>query len=195
VSPTIVLDARTATDHFPGIGRYVVNLARALAQVAPDLELSLLHDPSAKSARLALPDLPRIACPVSPFSLQQQWQVPARLRHAQATLYHSPYYLMPYWPGVPTVFTCHDLIPLIYPQHLTATQRLIYRLTHVLALRTAQVTLAVSEATRADLLRFFRIDPQRIVVIHEAPTSILRHSRPRPSPLSSASTLCLKFLW
>jgi len=25
-----VLDARSATDHFPGIGRYVINLARAM---------------------------------------------------------------------------------------------------------------------------------------------------------------------
>ena len=41
----LVLDARTATDHFPGIGRYVVNLAHALPRVAPDLDLVLLRDP------------------------------------------------------------------------------------------------------------------------------------------------------
>jgi alpha-1,3-rhamnosyl/mannosyltransferase len=172
----IILDARTATDHFPGIGRYVANLTHALAHSAPELQLALLTDPFA-SARLALPDLPRIACSVSPFSIQQQWDVPRRLRRAQATLYHSPYYLMPYSPGVPTVFTCHDLIPLIYPQYFTATQRLIYRLTHTLALRTAQVTIAVSRTTQADLLRYFHVDPQRIVAIHEAADE---HFAPQP---------------
>ena len=35
ISMSIVLDARTATDHFPGIGRYVVNLAQALASWRP----------------------------------------------------------------------------------------------------------------------------------------------------------------
>jgi glycosyltransferase involved in cell wall biosynthesis len=160
----IVLDARTATDHFPGIGRYVVNLARALRQVAPDLDLRLLHDPSAAATRLALPDLPTIHCPVSPFSPRQQWVVPRHLRQVQATAYHSAYYLMPYLPGVPTVFTCYDLIPLIYPEHFTSAQRLIYRMAHLLAIRTARFTLAISQATKADLVRFFHADPQRIVV-------------------------------
>jgi len=171
-----VLDARAATDHFPGIGRYVVNLAHALVKVAPDLHLSLLCDPSA-ATRLALPDLPRVDCPASPFSLRQQWVVPQQLRYLQVTLYHSPYYLMPYRPGVPTVFTCHDLIPLRYPQYFSAAQRLIYRLAHTLALKTASVTIAVSQATQADLLRCFRFAPQRVVVIPEAADA---HFMPQP---------------
>ena len=71
---------------------------------------------------------------------------------------------MPYAPGVPSVVTCYDLIPLIYPQYFTATQRLIFRTAHWLALRTARVTLAISEATKNDLVRFFHIDPLRVVV-------------------------------
>ncbi len=161
---SIVLDARTAIDHFPGIGRYVVNLAQAITRVAPDLDLTLLHDPAAASSRLTLPDLPRVACSVSPFSVRQQWHVPKQLRAANATLYHSPYYLMPYRPGVPTVLTCYDLIPLIYGEYFTATQRVIYRVTNQLALRAARSILAISEATKADLIRYFHVDPSRIVV-------------------------------
>ena len=115
--------------------------------MAPDLGLTLLHDPSA-ATRLSLPDVPRIACSVSPFSIQQQWTVPRTLRQARARLYHSPYYLMPYLPGVPSLVTCYDLIPLLYPEYFTATQRLIYRLAHGLALRTARVILAISQATK-----------------------------------------------
>ena len=77
---SVVLDARTATDHFPGIGRYVVHLSQALVQIAPDLRLTLLHDPLASATRLTLPNLPRIACSASPFSLQQQCIVPRTLR-------------------------------------------------------------------------------------------------------------------
>ncbi len=44
----IVLDARTATDHFPGIGRYMANLVQAL--VAPlRKQLLLLRDPASPS--------------------------------------------------------------------------------------------------------------------------------------------------
>ncbi len=173
--PPIILDARPATDHFPGIGRYVVNLASALQQVAPELDLALLCDPSATAQRLTLPALPMLDCTVSPFALSQQWRVRSALRQAQAALYHSPYYLMPYRPGVAAVFTCHDLIPLLFRQYFSAHQRLIYRFTHQLALNTAQMTIAVSQSTRNDLLRFFHVSPDRIAVIQEG---VDEHFRP-----------------
>ncbi len=159
----IILDARTATNHFPGIGRYVVNLARALHATQLDLEIILLRNPAAAS-RWKLPDLPTIECAASPFSLAQQWQVRRIVRSTRASLYHSPYYLMPYLPGAPAVLTCYDLIPLIFPHYFSASQRLIFHLTHWLALRTARITLAISESTKRDLVRFFRVEPQRIVV-------------------------------
>jgi glycosyltransferase involved in cell wall biosynthesis len=162
--PLNVLDARTATDHFPGIGRYVVNLASALKRVSSDLDLALLRDPSSAAQRLTLPDLPTVDCAVSPFALSQQWRVRSILRESRAALYHSAYYLMPYVPSVPSIVTCYDLIPLIYPQYFTAIQRLIFRTAHTLALHTARVTLAISDATKRDLVHFFHADPQRIVV-------------------------------
>jgi len=161
----LVIDVRTATDHFPGIGRYVISLSHALSQIAPDLCISLLYDSSATTSCLALPDLPRIACPVSPFSIRQQWIVPKQLHRAKAILYHSPYYLMPYIPGVPTVLTCYDLIPLIYPQYFSVLQRLIFRIAHAFALKTADRIIAISQTTKADLIIRFRLAPQRITVI------------------------------
>jgi hypothetical protein len=76
------------------------------------------------------------------------------LRGARAALYRSAYYLMPYAPGVPSVVACYDLIPLIYPQYFTALQRLIFHTPHFLALRMARVTIAISESTKNDLVRF-----------------------------------------
>jgi glycosyltransferase involved in cell wall biosynthesis len=165
--PSIILDARTATDHFPGIGRYVVDLAAALPRVAPDVSVTLLRDPSAPTQRLTLPDLPTLDCAVSPFALAQHWRVRQVLRSVSAELYHSPYYLMPYRVGLPMVFTCHDLIPLIFHEYFGARQRLIYRFTHQLALNTARMTIAVSHSTKNDLQRFFQVNPKRIVVVHE----------------------------
>jgi glycosyltransferase involved in cell wall biosynthesis len=174
----IALDARTATDHFPGIGRYVVNLAHALVRVAFDLGLSLLYDPSAAATRLTLPNLPRVACAASPFSLRQQWVVPGQLRRMQATLYHSPYYLMPYWAGVPTVLTCYDLIPLVYPQYYNPLQRLIFWLAHSLALQVSSSVLTISYATRADLVHRFHVDSRQVAVTQLAPDPAFR---PQPA--------------
>jgi len=173
---SLVLDARTATDHFPGIGRYVVNLASSLAQVAPDLDFTLLINSSASTARLTLPNVSRLSCAASPFSIQQQWRVPQVLRQTNAMLYHSPYYLMPYRPGLPTVLTCYDLIPLIWTQYFSATNRLIYQLAHMLALRAARVIITLSQSARADLVHYFGIDPDRI---HVTPAAADTHFKPQ----------------
>ena len=81
------------------------------------------------------------------------------------TLYHSPYYLMPYLPGIPTVLTSHDVIPLIFPEYFTLWQRVAYRIANTSAIRTASKVIVVSESTKADLTRLFRAPPERVRVI------------------------------
>jgi glycosyltransferase involved in cell wall biosynthesis len=166
----LTLDARTATSHFPGISRYVKNLARALPpELQPGEDLLVLHDSG--QAISWIHELVRYhecgskLVPISPFSLAQQWQIPWLLRKAGAHLYHSPYYLMPYRPGIPTVLTVYDLIPLRFPQFVSARARLLFRLAMTLALRAADQVIAISEATRQDLHRVFRLSKEKIQVI------------------------------
>jgi alpha-1,3-rhamnosyl/mannosyltransferase len=181
-----VLDLRTVTDHFPGIGRYGFNLARAMVPLlAPSEQLILLRNPTQPSAwdltLLAGEGVRVVDVPLSPFYLRQQWAIP-RLLHCLADfgdplLYHSPYYLMPYRPGVPTLLTCYDLIPLVCPHYFSPAQRLIYRLANWLALSVARVVLVISEATKADLVRHFRVDPRKVVV---TPLAADPHFKPQP---------------
>jgi alpha-1,3-rhamnosyl/mannosyltransferase len=180
----VLIDARTASDHFPGIGRYVVNLSRALAHLAPEAEFQLLVESSSGAGHLALPGLPQAVCSSSPFGLRQQWQVRGRLRRIGADVYHSPYYLMPYWPGVAAVLTCHDVIPLLYPEYFRLEQRLIFRLACWLALRRARKVICVSRATQADLIHCFHLPERRCVVIPEAADS---QFTPRPPEEISAA--------
>jgi alpha-1,3-rhamnosyl/mannosyltransferase len=180
-----VLDARTATPHFPGIGRYVTSLARALAPLlSADERLILPHDPAHPPALPSSAAVQLLPVAASPFSLRQQWLIPCLLQrliaggqgsvahrpfaigHSRsAIVYHSAYYLMPYAAGAPTVLTVYDLIPLLFPEHSTARARLLFWLTMTLALRTANVVLAISAATRRDFLAHFRLPPERIVTV------------------------------
>ncbi len=173
MSPHYVLDARTATDHFPGIGRYAVNLARAMAPLLGSEErLTLLRDPTRPSpwdlSPLAGERVRVVDVPLSPFSLRQQWAVPRLLARLETDLYHSPYYLMPYRPGVLTILTVHDLIPLLFPRQSTLQARLLFRWTTALALRAARHMIAVSDATRQDMMRCFRVSAEKVSIIPEA---------------------------
>jgi len=160
----LVLDARTANAHYPGIGRYTYELARALAA---HTELVILFDPTASAPEFRLTALPvkRIAVPVSPRSLAQQWIVPDRLRRLNAAVYHSPYYLMPYSTGVPTVLTAYDVIPLHPLAGFSRRQRWLYWAAHLLAFNASDRIITLSQAARADFIVRFKLPAEEVVVV------------------------------
>ena len=84
---------------------------------------------------------------------------------------------MPYLPGLSTVLTCYDLLPLFHPRYYSAPQRLIYWITHLLATRTASRLLAISDATKTDMVRWLHLEPSKIVVTSLAADA---HFQPQP---------------
>ena len=195
----IILDARTATAHFPGIGRYVRNLAQALPPLlAEDEQLAILWNPSDPTAwnpsPLAGAQVQIVPAPISPFSPRQQWAIPRLLRHftqspnhpisqspipnLQSPLLHSTYYLMPYRPGLPTLLTVYDLIALLHPQTVSLRARLLFRLTTRLALAAADRVLTISASARDDLLAHFPIAAERVTAI---PLAADPRFRPQPA--------------
>ena len=177
----VAIDGRAIQDHFPGIGRYVYNLTRALARLPERPDLTLLYDPTRWSSRFALGALAGVEllpAPYTPFDWRSQRAIPRRLRAADVDLYHSPYYLMPYWSGRPTVVTLYDTIPLIYPQYLpSGAARRAYRWLNLLAGRRARRILAISASAAGDIARHLHIPAGRIVV-----TPLAADERFRPLP-------------
>lgn len=169
----VVVDARTASPHFPGIGRYTSNLIRALASYQDFISVQTLRGPGPLSYPIG-PDQPEISVRASVFSLHQQWEIPRFLGKQNASLYHSPYYLMPYHLNIPIVFTCHDLIPIIFPQYFGNFQRVIYRVAHLIAARVSSRIIAVSESTKSDLTRYLSVDEQKISAIPLAADDIFQ---------------------
>jgi alpha-1,3-rhamnosyl/mannosyltransferase len=196
-SRTFVLDARTATSHFPGIGRYVRNLAPALAaQLEPEEQLVILRPSGAEGIDLpATAGIRYVDVQASPFALNQQWQIPRLVRHLAASpaatapdatrsthhfplVYHSPYYLMPYGVRMPTVLTFYDIIPLHYPEYVSRRARAFFRLTLGMALRAATRVVAISEAARRDLLAAFALAPEKVIT---TPLAADPHFQPQPA--------------
>jgi glycosyltransferase involved in cell wall biosynthesis len=181
----VVLDGRTISDHFPGIGRYTFNLAGALAQALPaDDELLVLHNPAQTNTRFDLaalaahPSLRLVPTDVPNFALREQWLLPALLRRLGADVYHSPYYWMPFRPGCPTLLTLHDLIPMRCPRDYSAGARLAFALAIRLAVNAARRVISVSRSGAADLQLLLHVAPERVVTIPEASDPIFRPQPP-----------------
>jgi glycosyltransferase involved in cell wall biosynthesis len=75
---------------------------------------------------------------------------------------------LPRAPGGRLVTTVHDLIPFRFPRLVPWRHRWAVRVLLSGALRRAARVIAVSEATRADLLARYRLPPDRVVVVPEA---------------------------
>ena len=84
-------------------------------------------------------------------------------------LYHSTGHLLPRFHNVRTVFTLHDLIPLLFPEYHLPMNRIFLQFMFPRFLKHADAIIAVSEQTRRDANRLLKIPPERISVIPEAP--------------------------
>lgn len=163
----LLIDGRYIQDHFPGIGRYVYELTRALVHRAgSDLEILLLTDPTARNTRFDLGELvglgrlkliggPPVFHPAAPVIL-------ARLeRRLRPDLAHYTHYFRPWVRGAPSVLTVHDLIPLEFPASMPSrSARLVYRVLIWLAIRLSDVIVVPSAATAAAVRRFAGVEPK-----------------------------------
>ncbi|HEY6203131.1 MAG TPA: glycosyltransferase family 1 protein [Candidatus Limnocylindria bacterium] len=159
-----------------GIGRYTRNLLAAFARLAPDdIEWTLLrlrNFPPAdmsplpphrdlNTLRLRRPELSMLA--VDPILLS------AELALARPRVYHSTQLGLPALRTYRAVITIHDLAPLRWPQHYLRLPhaRLGHAWEYALA-RRADAIIAVSEATRRDVVDLLLVPPERVTVIPEA---------------------------
>jgi glycosyltransferase involved in cell wall biosynthesis len=69
---------------------------------------------------------------------------------------------------VPSVLTVHDLIFRLFPQHHKRLNYWYLNAAMPLYCRRASTIIAVSHATKQDLVRFYGLDPAKISVVHEA---------------------------
>jgi glycosyltransferase involved in cell wall biosynthesis len=69
--------------------------------------------------------------------------------------------------GIPSIVTIHDIIFMRYPQLYKSVDRKIYEKKSTYAAKRASRVIAVSEQTKVDLIRFFKIPEEKIEVVYQ----------------------------
>lgn len=173
----VVFDARhlQTVSRTRGIGRYSRNLLAAFARRAPtDVTWTLLTlrnfpaaDPSPLPEHRTRATL-RLRRPELTMQVLDPLLLPVELA-GQGDLYHSVQLGLPAMHRGPVVLTVHDLAPLRWPAHYLRLPyaRVGHAWQYALAKR-ADALIAVSEATKADVVARLRVPPERIHVITEA---------------------------
>jgi glycosyltransferase involved in cell wall biosynthesis len=180
----IAVDARPLLAQASGIGRYTRSLLEQFADSGHEFLLytcrplqlpASLRGYAQRSGRVHGPAL---------SSAVAQLQFGRWARSDQVDLFWSPRHHLPATLGrVPSVVTIHDLVWKRVPETMIRLGAVAERMLMPAALRRAARIIAVSEATRADLVEFYPWTSSRIEVIPEASSLESSSARPRPAML------------
>ncbi len=167
-----------------GLARYTSELSLALARCFPDDEFFLLSDQPFR-----MPALPSGPAPANlkrgggPRNAAERrwwiWGLDREMHRLGIDLIHGPDFAVPYIPRRPSVLTLHDLSPWMNPLWHHGAKR-VRRRTPLLLDRIATMIVTPGEAVRRQAIEHFRLQPDRVVAVPEAPAPWLRRVDPPP---------------
>lgn len=187
----VIFDARLYSQS--GVGRYIKKLISHLARLDKKTkyivylikeDFSSFKSPG-KNFEKRLVDIPW-------HSLREQILLPFLLTKEKPDLVHFPYFSVPiFYPGK-FVVTIHDLTIDHFETGRASThnlffyklKRLAYKIVMKRALKKAKKVIAVSQATKREIVDHYQIDPKKIIVTYEAAEFKVR-PKPSEKPLIS----------
>ncbi|MEX2314781.1 MAG: glycosyltransferase family 1 protein, partial [Thermomicrobiales bacterium] len=167
-----------------GVSRYTEALARELPLVGPDEEYVIFTGPRRPSAARGIdPGIEWVHArlPTARPEARILWEqtVGATIaRRYRLDLIHAPVNVTPLVTGSPRVVTIHDLAFHLYPEQYPGPKQRYLRLMTRLSVRRAARVIAVSEATRQDVIRLYGARPEMVVMV---PNGVTDDYRPLPA--------------
>jgi glycosyltransferase involved in cell wall biosynthesis len=184
----IGFDAKRAYQNYTGLGNYSRDLLKQLFLQYPQHEYLLYAPKPSKNPRLSfLQDFNNVETIVPNTPLHKTFKAYWRSINLEKTLlndkidlYHGLSNEIPRRRSykVPCIVTIHDLIFKRFPRNYRAVDRRIYNVKFKYAVRNSDLTIAISEQTKKDIVDFYKIDPNRIKVIYQTCHNNFRRDYP-----------------
>ena len=165
----IALDIRRVSEF--GVATYVRNVVWALARLDQANQYRLIGPPSRLREFGELPpNFIPIPYALSETSPRDYFHFQNIIRRHACDVVHVPHlFWVPQYMPCPYVVTVHDLLEYLYPQNGgTGWKRWLQDYMTQRTLNRAARILAVSNSTRTDLMRLFRIPGSKIEVVYNA---------------------------
>ncbi len=163
----IAIDARLVSYIQGGTSRYTVSLVQAMAALGTSHEFIVLEGRKAEGDPGWPEGVERRRLRTPPHHRHEQIALPLELLALGVDLLHSPDFIPPFRRPCRSVITVHDLAFLRFPELLTPESTRYYSQVGR-AVQSADQVIAVSEATRRDLLELLKADPAKVTVVYEA---------------------------
>jgi glycosyltransferase involved in cell wall biosynthesis len=155
-----------------GIGRYILELTRALAALPEPIEIFLLTagNPGPLGHRNDVQYIPLPGCRLLPGLMTiGSGLIPAVIRLHQLDIVHDPTGVAPFMFGTGrarTVVTIHDVFPWSIPGYSSILDTLIYRhwLPRILGSRKIEI-ITVSDQSRQDIMQYLGVNGGQLHII------------------------------
>ena len=169
----IAIDARLNAYRRGGIPQYTRQLLTALSDLAIEEQFISLQHRDMRRPLAVAPNVTRRTVYTPPHHRLERWTLPFEVALARPDVLHFPDFIAPTFRPCPAVVTIHDLAFMHYPQILDDQARAFYQqvLTNT---HRAEAVIAVSEATRQDIVQFLDVPVEDVKVIYEAAAPLFR---------------------
>ena len=170
---TIGIDARLfGTAQAAGVGQYAEELVRYLVKhdTTNQYRVFVTAD-AATNFPIYAPNLTKSAVPFKHYTYSEQFLYPNTLKGAGLDLIHYTNFNSPiFFKQTKSIVTIHDLTLWFFPgrKQKGAFKQLLYRIVIRQACRNAHHIIAITEATKQDIVKLLKIDPAKITVVYEA---------------------------
>ena len=178
----IGIDYTSAIHQSAGIGRYTREMVKALAALHVDAQPPHYHLFVAGAKQHTLPPTPGPNFIWKPTHLSRRWlerlwyrlrlPLPVETYTGPLTLFHAPdFVLPPVKPHTRTLVTIHDLSFVRHPESVMPGMSAYLNKWVPHSVRQADHVIAVSEATRQDLIELYNTPPEKVSVLYHGVTS------------------------
>lgn len=171
----IAIDATILSNENTGTGFYIINLIKGLGKIEnKNLQYYIFvkKDLVPDVVDIAGDNFHIIDIDFKPRFLRVIWQFlffPFTLRRLRIDVLHSPNYITPlYSLGFKIIVTIHDLTFCLMPEKYTITKRLFYKLLVPVFIKIADKVISVSENTKKDMIKLFKVPENKIYVTYES---------------------------
>lgn len=189
----ICIIADPIDEQYAGIYTYAAGLITALERLAPtDVEFTYLHlRPNSFFEHLKELILPLKRGIPGYATFRKFIHIPYLLRKHRFDVVHDLSHIAPF-PFKKTkykkVFTVHDLTPVLFPEWHIKNSTVVHKILFPILFRTVEAVIAVSEATKKDILKTYPYAPS-ITVTHLAAKELERVQLPREKVILFVSTI------
>jgi len=171
----IGIDARMTHYRQAGISQYTLQLLEGLARCDPADEFVILQSRKSKEPILRRPNFATRRLYTPCHHRLEQYLLPLEITPLRLDILHSTDFIPPFWRrrNCRSVITVHDLVFLMYPDLLTKESARYYGQIDE-AVKSSDAIIAVSQATKMDLIRLLGVSEKKITVIYESASPIFR---------------------